>query len=145
MPGFVGSVLVQPGPPTSPSAFDQPPEYQAQLTLAAVSSSPMLLPCCSGSWGDPLNGWLAGWMVLTAKSPQARFATAEGQTWVSCLSSTAPVGVYCGYVLGMPLVSMIEWLAVGAPGHVGAAAAMRYWWFRNEPPNEPWKKSSAMA
>ena len=27
----------------------------------------------------------------------------------------------------------------------GACAAMSHWWFKNEPPNAPWKKSSAIA
>jgi hypothetical protein len=59
--------LVQPGPLTSPSAFDQPPEYQAQLTRAEVSSSPIVVPV----WGESLIGldevgWYGGWIVLTA-------------------------------------------------------------------------------
>ena len=41
--------FVQPGAPMSPSAFDQPPEYQAQLTPAAVSSSPIVVAVCGGS------------------------------------------------------------------------------------------------
>ena len=45
----------------------------------------------------------------------------------------------------MPFESMIEWLAAGAPGHVGVAAAISHWWLRNDPPNAPWKKSSAIA
>jgi len=59
--------LVQPGAPTSPAAFDQPPEYQAQLTLAELSSSPIVVPFWSGSLVVlELVGWTAGWIVLTA-------------------------------------------------------------------------------
>ena len=58
--------FVHPGAPTSPSAFDQPPEYHAQLTPAALSSSPIVVPVCGGSCGLPLNGWYAGWIVFTA-------------------------------------------------------------------------------
>ena len=32
-----------------------------------------------------------------------------------------------------------------APAHGGAAAAISHWWLRYEPPNAPWKKSSAIA
>ena len=49
---FAGSAcapFVQPGAPTSPSAFDQPPEYQAQSTPAALSRSPMVGAVCGGS------------------------------------------------------------------------------------------------
>jgi len=42
--------FVQPGAPTSPSAFDQPPEYHAQLTPAALNSSPIVFPVCGGSF-----------------------------------------------------------------------------------------------
>ena len=42
--------FVHPGAPTSPSAFDQPPEYQAQLTPAAVNRSPIVAPVCGGSF-----------------------------------------------------------------------------------------------
>src|SRR6267378_347496 len=62
--------FVQPGAPTSPSAFDQPPEYHAQLTLAEVSSSPMVVPCSGGSLKSVSDvaavGWFVGWMVFTA-------------------------------------------------------------------------------
>jgi hypothetical protein len=45
----------------------------------------------------------------------------------------------------MPFESMIECWSAGAPGHVGVAAAISHWWFRNEPPKADWKKSSAIA
>jgi hypothetical protein len=32
-----------------------------------------------------------------------------------------------------------------APGKVGVAPATSHWWLRNEPPNAPWKKLSAIA
>jgi hypothetical protein len=34
---------------------------------------------------------------------------------------------------------------VHAPGKAGAAAAIRYWWFRYEPPKAAWKKWSAIT
>ena len=62
--------FVQPGAPTSPFAFDQPPEYQAQLTCAALSRSPIVACVCGGSRrvaGVPgAYGWYDGWIVLTA-------------------------------------------------------------------------------
>ena len=60
--GFVGVAsaclvpFVQPGSPTSPFALDQPPEYQAQLTCASLSRSPMVGCVCGGSrfaWDVP--------------------------------------------------------------------------------------------
>src|SRR6266704_6091374 len=91
----VPSPLVQPGAPTSPSALDQPPEYQAQLTPAPVSSSPIVVPVWGGSCGVPLNGWYAGWVVLAAKSPQATFGlvVARPHACVPALSDTGVVGV----------------------------------------------------
>jgi hypothetical protein len=47
VPGVVP--FVQPGPPTSPLAFDQPPEYQAQSTPLALSRSPIVGAVCGGS------------------------------------------------------------------------------------------------
>ena len=41
--------LVQPGAPTSPLAFDQPPEYQAQSMPRWLSRSPMVGGVCGGS------------------------------------------------------------------------------------------------
>ena len=98
--GTLHSILDSNGMPTSYPLYhatgavsDQPPEYQAQLTPAALSSSPIVSPLCGGSCGEPLNGWNAGWIVFTAKSPHARFGTADGQSCVSCRSRTGPVGV----------------------------------------------------
>ena len=45
----------------------------------------------------------------------------------------------------MPFESMIERSVAGGFGYVGVAAAISHWWFRNEPPNAAWKKSSAIA
>ena len=41
--------FVQPGPPTSPFAFDQPPEYQAQSTPLSLSRLPIVGAVCGGS------------------------------------------------------------------------------------------------
>jgi len=41
--------FVQPGAPTSPLAFDHPPEYQAQSTPASDSRSPIVGAVCGGS------------------------------------------------------------------------------------------------
>src|SRR5262249_38681862 len=66
--------LVQPEPPTSPLAFDQPPAYHAQSTRLAVRRSPMVGLVSSGRRRGRAvfgaNGWFSGWVVLTAKSPQ---------------------------------------------------------------------------
>ena len=40
--------LVQPGLPTAPLAFDQPPEYQAQSTFFALRRSPIVGCVCGG-------------------------------------------------------------------------------------------------
>jgi len=62
--------FVQPGPPTSPFAFDQPPEYQAQSTPRWLSRLPIVGAVCGGSCfaGEVpgANGWYGGWIVLTA-------------------------------------------------------------------------------
>ena len=64
------SPFVQPGPPITPAAFDQPPEYQAQLTPLALSSSPMLVFVSGGrrlaSAVPGEKGWYHGCVVLTA-------------------------------------------------------------------------------
>jgi hypothetical protein len=58
--------FVQPGAPTSPLAFDQPPEYQAQSTPFAVIRSPIVGFVCAGSLGAKFEvGWKAGVWVLT--------------------------------------------------------------------------------
>ena len=72
----VGPVpLVQPGAPTSPLAFDHPPEYQAQSIPLALSRSPIVGAVCAGrrrvTAVPGAYGWYGGWIVLTAKSPQA--------------------------------------------------------------------------
>ena len=41
--------FVHPGAPTSPLAFDQPPEYQAQSMPCSLSRSPIVAPFCGGS------------------------------------------------------------------------------------------------
>ena len=41
--------FVQPGAPTSPSALDQPPEYQAQSMPLALRRSPIVGAVCGGS------------------------------------------------------------------------------------------------
>src|SRR5215813_6241578 len=65
--------LVQPDAPTSPLAFDQPPEYQAQSTFLADSRSPIVGLVSGGSRRASAvfgaNGWKNGCVVLTAKSP----------------------------------------------------------------------------
>ena len=67
--------LVQPGASTSPLAFDHPPEYQAQSIPLALSRSPIVGAVWAGRRrvaGVPgAYGWYGGWIVLTAKSPQA--------------------------------------------------------------------------
>jgi hypothetical protein len=64
------SPFVQPGPPITPAAFDQPPEYQAQLTPLALSSSPMFVFVSGGrrlaSAVPGEYGWYHGCVVLTA-------------------------------------------------------------------------------
>ena len=65
--GAAGAVpFVHPGALTSPSAFDQPPEYQAQSTPFALRRSPMVGAVWGGSCSPPPCGWYVGWMVLTA-------------------------------------------------------------------------------
>ena len=66
--------FVHPGAPTSPLAFDQPPEYHAQSTPFLLSRSPIV----GAVWGGSRRvtavpgayGWYAGWIVLTAYGPQ---------------------------------------------------------------------------
>ena len=60
--GAAGPVpFVQPGASTSPSAFDQPPEYQAQSTPFALSRSPIVGAVCGGSLrASAVPGW-KGW------------------------------------------------------------------------------------
>ena len=41
------------------------------------------------------------------------------------------------------LLTVILLAVTVAASTVGAQAQIRYWWFRNEPPNAPWKKLSA--
>src|SRR4051812_44979396 len=64
--------LVQPDAPTSPLAFDQPPEYQAQSTCLSDRRSPIVGVVSAGSRTVEVeNGCWNGWIVFTAKSPQA--------------------------------------------------------------------------
>ena len=60
--GAAGAVpFVQPGAPMSPSAFDQPPEYQAQSTPFALRRSPIVGAVCGGSLrASAVPGW-KGW------------------------------------------------------------------------------------
>ena len=71
-----------PGASTSPSAFDQPPEYHAQSTPLALRRSPIVGAVCGGSLRASAvpggNGWYGGWIVLTAKSPQVTLAGVAG-------------------------------------------------------------------
>ena len=87
--------FVQPGSPTRPSAFDQPPEYHAQSTPRSLRRSPIVGSVCGGScvlFGA--KGWNAGWIVFTAKSPHARPAGwGESQATVSAPSRTSRVGL----------------------------------------------------
>jgi hypothetical protein len=53
-------------------------------------------------------------------------------------------------LFGIPFASTTEWKSFASPAlsalaHVGAVAATRIWWLRNEPPNAPWKKWSEIA
>src|SRR3954454_9844697 len=88
------SEFVQPGPFTSPLAFDQPPEYHAQSTPRSLRRSPIVGSVCGGScvlFGA--NGWNGGWIVFTAKSPHARPAgCGESHATVSAPSRTVRVG-----------------------------------------------------
>ena len=83
-----------------PAAFDQPPEYQAQSTLRALSRSPIVAPRWGGSRrasGVPsAYGWKVGWVVLMAKSPHGVPGTAGGQATISAPSLTVPVALYSG-------------------------------------------------
>ena len=51
--------------------------------------------------------------------------------------------------MGKPLRSSTECVALAgqpfAALQTGDAAAISHWWFRNEPPNAAWKKSSRIA
>ena len=62
--------FVQPGPPTSPSAFDQPPLYHAQSMPFPLSRLPIVGAVCGGSRRaravPGAYGWYGGWIVLTA-------------------------------------------------------------------------------
>ncbi len=74
---------------------------------------------------------------------------------VLCANAGGPVSADAGEVA--PSASCGTPLLLGAPsvvtagalfvtksiGATGAHAQMRYWWFRNEPPNAPEKKLSA--
>src|SRR5919197_274868 len=85
--------FVQPGAPTSPFAFDQPPAYHAQSTVASFSSSPIVRFESGGSLAPKApNGRSVGCIVFTAKSPQARPATGDGRR-VKRLGPRHPVGV----------------------------------------------------
>jgi hypothetical protein len=50
--------FVQPGAFLSPSALDEPPEYQAQSTPGALSRSPIVGWLCGGSrFASAVPGW----------------------------------------------------------------------------------------
>jgi hypothetical protein len=96
--------FVQPGAPTSPFAFDQPPEYQAQSMSLPLSRSPIVGFVCAGSFAPNCpEGWKGGCIVLTPKSPQARPAIVVRSPH-ACVSgpSTNPVPgeTYSGPVPG---------------------------------------------
>src|SRR4051794_15869900 len=79
--------FVQPGLPTSPTAFDQPPPYQPQLTFFADSRSPIVACDWATSFSPNVpDGSKAGCIVLTAQLPHARFATGDGHVTVKSLS-----------------------------------------------------------
>src|SRR5690242_2082558 len=100
----------------------------------------------SGSWAPPPCGVLWGWIVLTAKSPQACAAwlRPSAHFWVSWPSTTGPVAVYFGYDVGIPFESSTEFVAAPLPvagskarsGLVssGERAAISHWWLRKDPP-----------
>src|SRR5262249_60657356 len=71
--------FVQPGPLTSPLAFDQPPAYHAQSTPAADSRSPIVGLLTGGSRRASAvpgeNGWWDGWVRFTAEAPQTKPGT----------------------------------------------------------------------
>src|SRR3954447_26549584 len=75
--------FVHPGPFTSPLAFDQPPEYHAQSTCAALSRSPMVAPVCGGRRTDNAvfgrYGWYVGLLVMSAYMPQRTLAGVGGR------------------------------------------------------------------
>src|SRR5262245_40317575 len=76
------------------------------------------------------NGAWAGWVVLTTKRLPlgasrlfaVRLPSFSGAPFAS--SRDTKFGAFCGS----------GWF------HCGAAAAIRNWWFRNEPPKAAWKK-----
>src|SRR4051794_6903769 len=109
--------FVQPGPLTTPAAFDQPPAYHAQSTPCAVSRSPIVACVCSGSLApNAPKGCCDGCCVFTEESPHARFGTGDGHVTVSGPRATGPVGLYNAYATGMPFESMIECRLAGAFG-----------------------------
>jgi hypothetical protein len=88
--------FVQPGPPTSPFAFDQPPEYQAHETPAPLRRSPIVGFVCGGSGatgGNAPCGMYAGRIVFTAQLPHGVRVTGDVQATVSWPRRTGPVAV----------------------------------------------------
>ena len=160
-----------PGAPTSPSAFDQPPEYQAQSTPFALRRSPIVGAVCGGSLRASRGAGRVGLVgrldrvdrVVAAGHAGRRGRTGRGRLHdaVSAPSRARRqrrvverAGLYercsCRLVVGIPLASTTECRSLAppsltAPGQIGVAAATSHWWLRNEPPNAAWKKSSAIA
>ena len=110
VPRVTGPVpFVQPGSPTRPSAFDQPPAYHAHDRPAALSRSPIVGEPCGGSRRSRAvpgeYGCESGCVVLTAQSPHTLFAWAglrgglsccagvDGQLSVNDESATVPVAL----------------------------------------------------
>src|SRR5207249_6988882 len=109
--------LVQPAPVVTPAALAQPPPYQAQDRPAPLSRSP-IVGMVSGGRRRPgavpgANGATAGWMVLTAKSPQA--VPAGGAT-APAHDGRQPPRPSPATVRGLSLTVGAGWPAAGAPG-----------------------------
>src|SRR5207249_4272627 len=111
----------------------QPPEYQTQSTFLSVSRSPIVgfvwfgTSCSAGVVAG--CGVLTEYDVLTAKPSGVTNPSLTGKP-VAGSRSRRPV----------PASPSLATTLAGALGNVGVAAAMSHWWFKNDPPNAPWKK-----
>src|SRR5689334_275887 len=56
-----------------------------------------------------------------------------------------PVPVWLRVIPSASTTERVAPVGPNWPVTLGAAAAIRNWWFRNEPPNAAWKKWSAMT
>src|SRR6185437_6048280 len=104
-----------------------------------------------------LVGWYHGSIVFTAKSPQAMPLASEPapQACVELPSKRQSLDENRGYAPEQPVpvwlrtipsasaTDRVAPVGPNCPATFDAAAAMRNWWFRYEPPNAAWKKWSA--